>query len=670
MGFLTRIFQERRAHPSQPEEWLIKLLGGSEEVATGQTVTPEGSLASIPVFGAVRILAESVASLPLPLYRRLPNGGKERATDHPLYPILHDLPNPEMTSYYLRETLMGHLGLWGNAFAEIELNRAGQVRGLWPLRPDLVVVKRINRRLFYDVLMPTGPNVRLPWERVMHIPAFGTDGVVGYSPIAMARQAVGLAMGTEEFGARFFGNGARPGVVLEHPGHLSDEAQVRLRKSIETRHQGLSNAHRLMILEEGMGLKEVGIPPEDAQFLETRKFQVAEIARLYRIPPHMLADLERATFSNIEQQSLEFVIFTLQPWLVRWEQTIGRDLLTQAERQTYLAEHLVAGLLRGDTQSRYEAYSIGRQNGWLSANDVRRLENMNPIPGGDDYLAPLNMQSMGAEAQAEDEDQERAVRGGEQRMLEIVERRAARTAQERSQLAATYQEIIFDSASRVIRREVNDVRRAIKRFFGQRNAQEFSLWLTEFYEAHQEFWQQQLRPILLAYANLVAQAVGRELELDEASSAEAIIQFIDDYLAGLGTRQIGESIGQLRALLDEALLAGEPPEDRLNERLDAWEDSRAERLAHDESNQAGNAFARQFYLLAGVIRLRWVNRGSENCPYCRALDGAIVGIQELFLTKDTDFQPDGADRPLNRRTNVGHPPLHKGCDCQVVADRR
>lgn len=626
------------------------------------------------VFGAVRILAESVASLPLPLYQRLANGGKERATDHPLYPILHDLPNPEMTSYQFRETLMGHAALWGNAFAEIELARGGWVRGLWPLRPDLVIVRRINRRLVYDILMPKGPNVRLPWERVMHIPAFGTDGVVGYSPIALARQAVGLALGTEEFGARFFGNGARPGVVLEHPGQLSPEAHERLKKSIETRHQGLSNAHRLMILEEGMGLNEVGIPPEDAQFLETRKFQVAEIARLYRIPPHMLADLERATFSNIEQQSLEFVIFTLHPWLVRWEQAIGRDLLTVIERPTYFAEHLVAGLLRGDTKSRYEAYSIGRQNGWLSANDIRKLENMNPVAGGDSYLVPLNMQQAEADTpqpgeadEGDDQDRARAVLNGEQRALEI-ETRAGQTAQERSQLAATYREIIFDSAARVIRREVNDVRRAIRKFLGQRNEQEFSLWLTEFYEEHKEFWQRQLRPVLIAYANLVAQAVGRELDL-EASSAEEIGQFIDEYLASLAARQVGESIGQLRALLDEALIQGEDAEERLNERLVVWEETRAERLARDESSQAGNAFARQFYLLAGVVRLRWVNRGSENCPYCRALDGEVVGIQQFFLSKGEDFQPDGADRPLSRRVNVGHPPLHNGCDCHIVAER-
>jgi hypothetical protein len=304
-------------------------------------------------------------------------------------------------------------------------------------------------------------------------------------------------------------------------------------------------------------------------------------------------------------------------------------------------------------------------NGWLSANDIREFENMNPIEGGDIYLVPLNMQPADTlETGAEDETA--SSRNLEQRQLET---RAEDAARERSQLAATTEAIIFDSASRIIRREVNDVRRAINKFVSRGDVQSFSLWLDEFYEDHREFWQRQLRPVLIAYANLVAQAVGRELELDEASSAEEIGQFIDDYLTSLAARQVGESITQLKAIIDDALTAGESPEEPLNERLDSWDETRAERLARDESSQAGNAFARQFYLLAGVTRLIWVNQGSENCPFCRALDGKTVGIQQTFLNKGEDFQPEGAETPINKRNNVGHPPLHKGCDCQIVAKR-
>lgn len=658
MAILSRLF-ETRAHPSQPDEWLISLLGGRAEAATGVTITPETSLESTVVYACVRILAESVAGLPLPLYRRLDNGGKERATDHPLYSLLHDLPNPEMTAFQLRETLMGHLGLWGNAFAEIESNGGGQITGLWPLRPDLVVVKRINRRLVYDILMPKGPNVRLPWSRVMHIAGFGTDGVVGYSPISLARQAVGLSLGTEEFGARFFGNGARPGIVLEHPGKLSDEAHKRLAKSIEERHQGLSNAHRLMILEEGMGVKEVGIPPEDAQYLETRKFQVAEIARMYRIPPHMVGDLERATFSNIEQQSLEFVIFTLTPWLVRIEQAISRDLLTDSERMAYFAEHLVAGLLRGDIQSRYEAYSIGRQNGWLSANDIRILENMNPVEGGDEYLIPLNMISTSAAP-----DIPRSAPAREGRDLPDIETRARQTAQSRRDLAIAFQRVIEDTAGRVVRREANDVRRAANKFLGRRSVQEFNLWLAEFYEDHRQFFIRNFLPILQTFAEQVGLEVARELD-QETDNIDA---FIEEYVTALAARQIGESHLQLKALLDQALQENEDPGELVEARLDEWSEKRPGAIARKESFNASNAFAKAFYLGAGITHLRWVASG-ENCPYCRDLDGIVVGILQFFLGKETDFQPDGADRPLNVRYNVGHPPAHDGCDCNIVAER-
>ena len=230
-------------------------------------------------------------------------------------------------------------------------------------------------------------------DRVWHLRGLSNDGLDGYSPISLMRQAIGLSMAAEKFGAKFFGNDARPGGILLHPGQLGDEAAKRLTETWESRHGGLSGAHRVAVLEEGLSYKEIGIPPDDAQFLETRKFQVNEIARIYRIPPHMLADLERATFSNIEHQSIDFVTHTIRPWLVRWEQSIKQNLMVPADRDRYFAEFLVDGLLRGDTKSRYEAYAIGRQNGWFSADDIREMENLNPLPDGkgEEYLIPLNM---------------------------------------------------------------------------------------------------------------------------------------------------------------------------------------------------------------------------------------------------------------------------------------
>lgn len=666
MGILSAPFVEVRAHPSTPPQWLLDM--GLQPTAAGMNVTTEGALKYSAVFACVRVLAESVASLPLVLYRRL-DRGKERATDHPLYKILHDLANSEMTSYELRETMMTHLGLWGNGYAEIEFNRAGEVAGLWPLRPDRMKVQRRNGRLWYVYRMPAGASmayVELPFSRIMHLRGLSLDGVIGYSPIDLARQSIGLGLGTEEFGARFFGNGAQTGTIYEHPTKLSDTAYERLKKSIERRHQGLERAHRIMILEEGMTAKQVSIAPDNAQFLETRKFQVRDVARWYRMPPHKIGDLEQATFSNIEHQGIEFVTDTISPWAVRFEQGIYRDLLTESERMIYFAEHLVDALLRGDMQGRYQAYAQGRQNGWLSANDIREKENMNPVEGGDVYLVPLNM--VPADEIGERMTRERSAAGHEHRSIAPDERRARNLVKSRQRLAKSYRRVLLDAAERVVRREIADVRRAIRKFFGKRDAQQFSLWLKEFYDEHTAFWQRQILPILLAYADQVGASVADELG-GEPPVGDDIRAFIDQYVEALAARQAGESHLQLRALLDKTLQEGEDdPAEVLEARLDEWEEKRADKVAREESRSALHAMVLAFYVLAGVVRYRWVASG-ENCPYCRALDGKIVGIQEVFVAKDEDFEPEGAERPIRKRHHVKYPPLHGGCDCTIRAER-
>ena len=348
------------------------------------------------VYACVRILAEAVASLPLHVYEYQDDGGKKLVHDHPLYYLLHDEPNPEMTSFVFRETLMSHLLIWGNAYAQIIRDGAGRVIGLYPLLPDKMDVQRDDRGNIYYVYSRNSDenpmfkeygDIRLKAEDVLHIPGLGFDGLIGYSPIAMAKNAVGMTLACEEYGASFFANGANPGGVLEHPGVLKDPSKVR--ESWNSVYRGVNNAHKIAVLEEGMKYQQIGIPPEEAQFLETRKFQINEIARLYRIPPHMVGDLDKSSFSNIEQQSLEFVKYTLDPWVIRWEQSLQRSLLLPGEKGKYFIKLNVDGLLRGDYQSRMNGYAVGRQNGWFSANDIREMENMNPIPdeqGGNLYL--------------------------------------------------------------------------------------------------------------------------------------------------------------------------------------------------------------------------------------------------------------------------------------------
>ncbi len=399
MGIFSRLFKARDKPINNLNGSTYSFfLGGS---SSGKAVNERSAMQMTAVYSCVRILSEAVAGLPLHVYRYDGKGGKEKALDHPLYSLLHDEPNPEMTSFAFRETLMTHLLLWGNAYAQVIRNGKGEVVALYPLMPGKMTVDRDQAGRIYYAYSRTQEDahtlggdqqVLLSSHDVLHIPGLGFDGLVGYSPIAMAKNAIGMAIACEEYGASFFANGAAPGGVLEHPGVVKEPKRVR--ESWNAIYQGSRNAHRIAVLEEGMSYKSIGISPEQAQFLETRKFQINEIARIFRVPPHMVGDLEKSSFSNIEQQSLEFVKYTLDPWVVRWEQAIHRALFSPEEKKRLFARFNLDGLLRGDYQSRMAGYAVGRQNGWMSANDIRELENLDRIPaemGGDLFLINGNM---------------------------------------------------------------------------------------------------------------------------------------------------------------------------------------------------------------------------------------------------------------------------------------
>lgn len=362
---------------------------------SGQKVDEKSAMQIATVYACVRLLAETVAGLPLHLYRYLDqNNGKEKALDHPLYKILYRLPNPEMTSFSFREAMMTHLLLWGNAYAQIIRDGKNQVLGLYPLLPENVEIDRDeNGEIYYiyhaytdEVPGENNKDIYFRRDEILHIPGLGFNGLVGFSPIAMMKNALGTTLAVEKYGSSFFKNGAQPSGVLEHPGTLKDPEKIRNNWSAV--YGGTNNAHKVALLEEGMTYKPISLPPEDSQFLSTREFGVEEICRIFRVPPHMVQDLKRATFSNIEHQSIDFVVHTLTPWLVRFEQAIIKDVLLPEEQEEYFPKFNVDGLLRGDYQSRMNGYATGISNGFLSPNDVHRLENMDLIPadqGGDDY---------------------------------------------------------------------------------------------------------------------------------------------------------------------------------------------------------------------------------------------------------------------------------------------
>ena len=397
MGIFSGLFKSRDKPTNSYDSPSYAYFFGRSNA--GKRVTDRTALQHIAVYACVRVLSEAIAQLPLHLYKYNDNG-KERVPQHPLYFLLHDQPNPEMTSFVFRETLMSHLLIYGNAYAQIIRNGRGDVLGLYPLMPDKMKVDRDekNRLIYiYSRYDEANPNLKeqgdivLYADEVLHIPGLGFDGLVGYSPIALAKNAIGISIACEEYGASFFGNNANPSGVLEHPGVIKNPDKLR---DAWHRAYGGRNAHKVAVLEEGVKFTPISIPNNEAQFLETRKFQIEEIARMYRVPLHMIGDLDHATFSNVEHLSLDFVKYSLDPWIVRWEQGLQKALLSDSEKGKYFIKFNVDGLLRGDYASRMQGYSIGIQNGFLCPNDVRELEDMNLIPeekGGFTYMVNGSM---------------------------------------------------------------------------------------------------------------------------------------------------------------------------------------------------------------------------------------------------------------------------------------
>jgi HK97 family phage portal protein len=424
MATTVRKRKQKRSSLQRPEQWLVNALGAAKDVS-GESVSETSAMSLSVYYDCIRVLSEDVAKLPLLLYRRL-DRGKERFAGHPLYRLLHDEPCPESSAFALRETLTAHALGWGNGYAEIQRDGSGRVVALWPIDPSTVTVERSDAgQLQYVVRNEVGDKTTLRPDSILHIHGLGFSGLVGYSVARVARSSLGSAIATQKHASAFFGNGASPGGVLQHPGALSDKALTHLRESWAERHGGAENAHRPAILEEGMTWHAMSIPPEDSQLLETRQWQVEDICRWFRVPPHKVGHLLRATgWSTLEQTNADYLTDSLMPWLVRWEQEISRKLIAPQERESLFVEHLVDALLRTDTNSRFAAYAVAVTNGWMSRNEVRERENLNPAPDLDEFLMPSGAQTIAqAEAAAsapEPEPEPEAEAGDSARMIRQI----------------------------------------------------------------------------------------------------------------------------------------------------------------------------------------------------------------------------------------------------------
>ena len=388
------IRSEKRPRPSDWDDFWFEKQG--YENSTGIDVTEDMSMTYSAVWSCVKVISEDLASLPLFVYKRGENS-KEKAPDHPLYWLLHDAPNKEMTAMQFRECLQGHLLLYGNAYAQIISDLRGRPQSIWPLDPARMTVTRQGEEIVYEYRLPDGTKELFSRDEIFHIAGLGYNGLIGLSPIAYHREAIGVGLSAQQFQGSTFKNGAFPTVALTHPAPKAPnpEGRKNFREELSKEYAGRRNAGKILMLWEGMKAERLSMTMEDAQFIESRKFNRTEICAIYRVPPHKIMDLERATFSNIEQQSISYVIDAIRPWAVRWEQAINAKLLKGSG--IFFAEHSMDALLRGDISSRYAAYAIGRNWGWLSVNDIRQLENMNPVDGGEMRLQPLNMAPLGSE---------------------------------------------------------------------------------------------------------------------------------------------------------------------------------------------------------------------------------------------------------------------------------
>ncbi|GAA1015877.1 hypothetical protein Aple_010650 [Acrocarpospora pleiomorpha] len=657
-----------------PEKWIEDWWAGGS-AAAGVHVSEETALHYSPFFAGIRVISEDLASLPLITYERLPRG-KRRATEHALYGVLHDQPNPFMSSVALRETLQGHAMTWRGGYANIVRNGAGNVVELWPLRPERTKpeIKRTSSGKFTLMYRYTddvnGIYAMLHPDEVLHVHGLGSNGIEGYSLVSLARQSIGLGLATERYGSALFSNGSRPSGVLKTPKVLGPPASKRLRADWEEMHRGLDNAQRIAILEEGMEWESIGMNPEDAQFLETRKFSVADMARWLRLPPHKIGDLEHATYTNIEHQALDYVTSALRIWLVRWEQAIYTRLLTAGERPRFFAEHLVDGLLRGDTKSRYEAYRIGRNWGWLSADDVAEMENRNPLPDGrgEVYLIPLNMVPAPSPKELEDakkappapappppaplpDDPEEDPRGLGLR---------GRGLPVREKIADRYAALIEAADVGLAELEQERVTALVEEHLtgGVISEQAFLDALQELYrgtimQRTSEVW----TPLFGEFAAAIAEDAAADVAYDAAVDLQ---QWVASYVASHVGYRIASELGQLTAQLGAS-----SPAAAVLARLAKWVNERPGRIAAWQRVQLANASAREVWRAAGVRSVRWVTIGSEDCAYCGALDGAIADIESPFVAQGA--QLDGAEgQQLAVDRNIHHPPLHPGCDCQLV----
>lgn len=624
---------------------------GTTSDAAGVSVTPITALTAPAVWACVNVIVQTMAHMPLHLLRQV-GKSKEPATDHPLYHVLLKEPNPEQTSFEWREMSQTNILTRGVAYSEIERDQFGRIVGLWPIWPPRVRLEKKSGRLIYWVTV-NGKEFALLPEQVLHIKGFSERGLLGYVLTDVHKSTIGASINMADSNAKFFENDATPSGTLEHPGVLGVEAREHLEQSWESAHKGLSNRHRVAILEEGMTFKAKGLTPIESDLVKSRTFNILDIARLFRMQPHKIQEMSNATFSNIGDQNIEHGTDTILPWVVRWEQRLDKQLLTPEEKGTLFAKYAMEGILRGDPKSRAEFYSKLFMNAAITPNEIRQKEDMNPYEGGDTYYIPVNM----IPTDATDTLLPPEPAGSNSRRADSRASQALRLG-----LRRTHRRLFLDTGNRIVRAEIREIRKELKQQRARRDVQGFRDWLEDFYdEARDTFVATTARPAWDALGQTTAQAAASEIEAE--LDQDAVDATITANAEGFASRHNSQSRNQLDALARDE----EEPFEAIEERLDEWDDKRADKIADNETVRLSENIAKAVFLLAGITTYRW-NTSSGACPLCQELDGKVVGRDVAFVAIGDTVDPnDGQTNPLTSTGDIGHAPLHQGCNCFVTA---
>jgi HK97 family phage portal protein len=655
---------EERAVPGPADDFWYEPLKSDGTYDVNATT----ALTNTSVWAAVNLISGTLGSLPLITYSALPDGGKRRARNLGLYDLFRWSPNKHQTAQEFFEMGQGHLCLRGNFFARLETTVSGELSQIVPLHPDRVTLSVEGDEVLYHYRKKGGEERTFPSSEVLHVKGLSSDGLIGYSPITVGAGAIAMSFAAEKYGSRFFENSATPSGILSHPGKLRPEARSNIKQSWSAAH-GSGKQHSVALLEEGLEWKALSVSPEQAQFLQTRKLQSEEIARLWNVPVHLLQILDRSTFNNVVEQNRSFATNNIRMWAIRWEQAIRKTILTRFAPPGTFVEFNMDDLLRPATKERAEAAQIQLLHGALSINEWRARERLNPIEeGGDTHWMPLNIAPVGSSAApppgtAPTEASQKLINELRDAGFEVsgsMSLPALRSLSNRRKIAEAVRPLIQDTAQRLVNKEIKMVSRMIKAQLNVRGSATLFSELEEFY--HGEFTQiiiDFMLPVIRSYAiQVYGQAAGEMGYPDEFT--EELQTFIEDYVAVISNHHAKNSRQQLQTIISRS--TAEEMFNDLEVRLAHWKEKRAEKIAREQAIEGGGAFAKFGYMAAGALSLRWITAG-ETCPFCKSLSGKIVGMQTMFVQSGQTVETE--EGKLTPTRSIGHPPLHNGCDCFI-----